>query len=274
MGKRRGFTLIELLVVIAIIAILMAILMPALGRVREQAKMVGCIANLRQWNLQAAMFTEANNGQFWKSDPGTPGYWFPKYMEDKVKDWRANPTWLCPKAQKPVEEGGRMLPTLNIYNAWGVFTGAGLGPNGIKGSYGINGYCLIPQANPGAQPAANYESGVPTSQGWKLAGGPQASQVPWFIEALRFDLWPLPTDRPADSEYAAWGGNLMARCAINRHRGMLNAAFMDWSVRKLGVKEVYTLKWHKSFNTRGPYTKAGGVTGEMWPEWIRPFKDY
>ncbi len=34
---------------------------------------------------------------------------------------------------------------------------------------------------------------------------------------------------------------------------------MDWSVRKVGLKELYTLKWHKSFNTRGPWTQAGGV---------------
>jgi prepilin-type N-terminal cleavage/methylation domain-containing protein/prepilin-type processing-associated H-X9-DG protein len=270
MSKRRGFTLIELLVVIAIIAILMAILMPAMQRVREQGKMVGCIANLRQWNIQAAMFTEANNGQFWKSDDNTPAYWFPRYMDDKIKDWKTNKTWMCPKAQRPVQDAaGRMIPNLNIYNAWGIFTGNGLGPNGIAGSFGINGYCLIPQKYTG-----NYESGVPQSEGWKQAGGKHAHEVPWFIEALRFDLWPVPTDRPADQEFAAWSGQLMARCAINRHRGMLNAAFMDWSVRKLGIKEVWTLKWHRSFNTRGPWTRAGGVNDENWPEWIRPYKDY
>ena len=70
MTKRRGFTLIELLVVIAIIAILMAILMPALRRVKEQSKQVKCLANLKQWNLQASMFTQENNGHFWNSTPG------------------------------------------------------------------------------------------------------------------------------------------------------------------------------------------------------------
>ena len=46
MDKRRGFTLIELLVVIAIIAVLMAILMPALRRVKEQGKMISCLVDV------------------------------------------------------------------------------------------------------------------------------------------------------------------------------------------------------------------------------------
>jgi prepilin-type N-terminal cleavage/methylation domain-containing protein len=50
-SKRRGFTLIELLVVIAIIAVLMAILMPALNRVREQGKRAACLNNLHQLTL-------------------------------------------------------------------------------------------------------------------------------------------------------------------------------------------------------------------------------
>ena len=50
MGKRKGFTLIELLVVVSIIALLMAILMPALGEARDQPKLVMCRSNLSQLN--------------------------------------------------------------------------------------------------------------------------------------------------------------------------------------------------------------------------------
>ena len=50
--------------------------------------------------------------------------------------------------------------------------------------------------------------------------------------------------------------------------------FMDWSVRKVGLKELWTLKWNRNFDTAGPWTKAGGVKPEDWPEWMRRFKDY
>jgi prepilin-type N-terminal cleavage/methylation domain-containing protein/prepilin-type processing-associated H-X9-DG protein len=61
MRKSSGFTLIELLVVIAIIAILMAILMPALSRVKEQGKRAVCLNNLKQLSLAWIMYADENN---------------------------------------------------------------------------------------------------------------------------------------------------------------------------------------------------------------------
>ncbi|MHC4806353.1 MAG: type II secretion system protein [Planctomycetota bacterium] len=59
-----GFTLIELLVVIAIIALLMAILMPALQRVKKQARAVACLSNLKQWGIIFYMYTDDHDGVF------------------------------------------------------------------------------------------------------------------------------------------------------------------------------------------------------------------
>jgi prepilin-type N-terminal cleavage/methylation domain-containing protein/prepilin-type processing-associated H-X9-DG protein len=61
MNKKKGFTLIELLVVIAIIAVLMAILMPALSRVREQGKRIVCEHNLKQLTFTWIMYADEND---------------------------------------------------------------------------------------------------------------------------------------------------------------------------------------------------------------------
>ncbi len=60
-SRQRGFTLIELLVVISIIAILMAILMPALKRAREQGQRAVCVSTVKQLTLCWIMYADDND---------------------------------------------------------------------------------------------------------------------------------------------------------------------------------------------------------------------
>jgi len=71
--KRKGFTLIELLVVIAIIAILMAILMPALNAVKEQAASISCRSNVRQLTMAWIMYKDENDDELVNGHTGGPG---------------------------------------------------------------------------------------------------------------------------------------------------------------------------------------------------------
>lgn len=279
MIRRNGFTLIELLVVIAIIALLMSVLMPALARVREQARTVGCLANLKQWNLIGAIYTEDNDGHLW-SGLNSYGHWWPWQLENRLKDWKTNKIWLCPTTKKPItDENGITTTTLNIYNSWGIytdshtstFTGAtyDAGPHGVNGSYSINGYVLSIPTD------ASFVRDIPANYGWRTPNMAGAAQAPFFMDALRFDLFPIETDGPPDYQFDSWEGeSRMKRCCINRHDGFIGMAFLDFSARKVGLKELWTLKWHRQFNTSGPWTQAGGLQAGDWPEWIRNLKDY
>jgi prepilin-type N-terminal cleavage/methylation domain-containing protein len=84
-GRGRGFTLIELLVVIAIIAILAAMLLPALGRAKLRTQAIQCMNNSKQMIIAWRMYTEDNADRV-PSAYGNPDVWIP----DTTMSWTGN----------------------------------------------------------------------------------------------------------------------------------------------------------------------------------------
>jgi prepilin-type N-terminal cleavage/methylation domain-containing protein/prepilin-type processing-associated H-X9-DG protein len=72
---RKAFTLIELLVVIAVIAVLMAILMPALGRAREQGKRISCLSNVKQLTMAWILYADDNDDKVTYANTGLSYAW-------------------------------------------------------------------------------------------------------------------------------------------------------------------------------------------------------
>ena len=263
MYRREGFTLVELLVVIAIIALLMSILMPALARVRKQAKAVLCQSNLKQWGVCFTMYTDEHDGYFHEGwfGSGPARHWMsvlrPCYKEPELR--------FCSMATKPRSEGGR-----GVVSAWGIFVGgwSGWGVDDY-GSYGINSWvCNTP---------AGQEYHGPPEKYWRSPNVDGTGNIPLFLDAWWFDGWPEPTDGPLEFEdkYLDAGSmEQMGDFCVNRHERSLNALFLDFSIRKVGLKELWKLKWHRTFDTNGPWTVDGGVGQEDWPEWMRTFEDY
>jgi len=286
MRKRKGFTLVELLVVIAIIALLMSILMPALARARKQANAVLCKSNLKQWSIIFTLYTDDNDGYF-HGELGEnfmeqgwvpalrPYYSGTKRRRDTESDEGKTEREIrvCPSATRFWYDENHN-PTGNKYRsdaAWGIFSGETNDEGGFWawkgdcGSYGLNGW------------VCNEEDGVSewweeAINLWRTPNIKNAQTVPVFADCAWVDGWPEETDEPPayEGELAKSGGyyfdEAMKQFCINRHSRVNNYLFMDWSVREVGPKELWKIKWHRWFRTDGP--------PPLWPEWMRDFKNY
>jgi prepilin-type N-terminal cleavage/methylation domain-containing protein len=249
MSKVKGFTLIELLVVIAIIALLMSILMPALSKVKAQAKDVLCKNNLHSWGLIWKVFTDENKGFFPDRDATR---YYPATLA-KYNDSIYNPDiFLCPMATKTYEEGARN-PYMAFHFSSGpiFFEDDRVAYTSLKGSFSMNTWVA--------------KSGAREYPYWRTPNIIGAQYVPLMSDGRSTELQPYPTDEPPPAEtiddYTGQRDEIR-RVVLKRHaRYCINVLFLDFSVRRVTIKQIWQLRW-----------STGWVTDPqplpVWPAWM------
>lgn len=156
MSRQKAFTLIELLVVIAIIAILMAILMPALNRAKEQGQRAACLNNLKQLTLAWIVYADDNDDKLVNGDTGEYS-WHQDETPWVLRDWDANMSfdqkrraildgalypycqdiklYRCPTVHKTAWRGAtvqtRILRTYAVVDAMNCAALSGCGPGAV-----------------------------------------------------------------------------------------------------------------------------------------------
>jgi len=143
----RAFTLIELLVVIAIIAILAAMLLPALASAKERAKRTSCMSNLKQINLATQMYGVENKNYLPENTNGNWAWDIPgqsaQAMLAQGVTWKV---FYCPDLASRFSESNE----LQLWNLGG-------GPSIYPGDYAVGQYALTFPGSPGYVPTSETD---------------------------------------------------------------------------------------------------------------------